>query len=78
MVEQRIHSDRNSFNQKNLFLATKRLLKQDHEVPFPPFKDKLTFANQMGSFVVEKIKTIYSELDGLPSSLPVISNNNAK
>ena len=69
---------RNSFNQKNLFLATKRLLKQDHEVPFPPFKDKLTFANQMGSFFVEKIKTIHSKLDGLSSSLPVISNNNAK
>ena len=30
----------------------KRVLKQDHEVPFPLFKDKLTFANQMGSFVV--------------------------
>ena len=64
--------DRNSFNQKNLFLATKRLLKQDHEVPFPPFKDKLTFANQMGSFFVEKIKSIHSKLDGLSSSLPVI------
>ena len=47
--------DRNSFNQKNLFQATKRVLKQNLEVPFPPFKDKLTFANQMGSFFVEKI-----------------------
>ena len=33
-----------------LFLATKRLLKRDHGVPFPWFKDKLTFANQEGSF----------------------------
>lgn len=60
------------------FLATEMLLKQDHEVSFPSFKDKLTFANQMGSFFVEKIKTIHSKLDGLSSSLPVISNNNAK
>ena len=53
-------------------------MKQDHEVTFPPFKDKLTFANQMGSFFIEKIKTIHSKFDGLSSSLPVISNINAK
>ena len=71
--------DKKSSNQKNLFLATKRPLKQDHEVPFPPsFKDKLIFANQMGSFFVEKIKTVYLKLDGLLSTLPVISNNNAE
>ena len=46
----------------------KRLLKQDHEVPFPLFKDKLTFANQMGSFVVEKNKTIHLKLGGLSST----------
>ena len=67
--------NRNSSNQKDLFLATKRLLKQDHEVPFPPFKDKLTFANQMGSFFVEKIKTIHLKLDGVSSTLPDISSN---
>ena len=70
--------DRNSLNQKNLFLATKRLLKEYHEVPFPPFKDKMTLANQMRSFFTEKIKAIHSKLDGLSSSLPVISNNNDK
>lgn len=46
----------------------KRLLKQDQEVPFPLFKDKLTFANQMGSFVVEKNKTIHLKLGGLSST----------
>ena len=46
----------------------KRLLKQDHEGPFPLFKDKLTFANQMGSFVVEKNKTIHLKLGGLSST----------
>ena len=70
--------DRNRFNQKNLFSGCKRLLKQVNEVPFPPFKDKLSFANQMGSLFAEKIKTIHLKLDGLSSSLPVISNNNAK
>ena len=67
--------NRNSSNQKDLFLATKRLLKQYHEVPFPAFKDKLTFANQMGSFFVEKIKMIHLKLDGVSSTLPDISSN---
>ena len=31
----------NSSNQRNLFSATKRLLNQGHEVPFPPTSDKL-------------------------------------
>lgn len=32
----------------------------------------------MGSFFVEKIKTIHLKLDGLSSTLPVISNNNVQ
>ena len=44
----------NSSNQRKLFRATKRLLRQSNDVPFPPFNDKLTFANNMGSFFVKK------------------------
>ena len=40
----------NSSNQRNLLLATKRLLHQGHEVPFSPASDKLVLANEMGSF----------------------------
>ena len=47
----------NSSNQRNLFSATKRLLNQGHEVPFPLTSDKLVLANEMGSSFVEKINT---------------------
>ena len=59
----------NNSNQRNLFLATKRLLNQDHEVPFPPTSDKLVLANEMGSFFVEKIDAIHVKLDGLADCL---------
>ena len=37
-------------------------MKQNHEVTFPTFKDKRTFAHQLGSFFIEKIKTIHAKL----------------
>jgi len=55
----------NSSNQRNLFSATRRLLNQSHEVPFPTTSDKLVLANEMGSFFVEKIDTIHAKLDRL-------------
>ena len=53
----------NSSDQRKLFRATKRLLRQSNDVPFPPFNDKLTFANNMGSFFVKKITNIHDKLD---------------
>ena len=55
----------NNSNPRNLFSATKRLLNQGHEVPFPPTNDKLVLANEMGSFFVEKIDAIHVKLDRL-------------
>ena len=59
----------NNSNQGNLFSATKRLLNQGHEVPFPPTSDKLVLANEMGSFFVEKIDAIHVKLDRLADCL---------
>ena len=59
----------NNSNQRNLFSATKRLLNQGHEVPFPPTSDKLVLANEMGSFFVEKIDAIHVKLDRLADCL---------
>ena len=59
----------NSSNQRKLFSATKKLLNQGHDVPFPPTSDKLVLANEMGSFFVEKIDVIHAKLDRLADCL---------
>ena len=59
----------NNSNQRNLFSATKRLLNQGHEVPFPPTSVKLVLANEMGSFFAEKIDAIRVKLDKLADCL---------
>ena len=46
----------NNSNQRNLFSATKRLLNQGHEVPFPPTSDKLVLA----PFVTQKSSALSS------------------
>ena len=61
--------EKNSSNQKDLFMATNKLLKQDHDVLLPPFDNNVMLANQMGSFFLEKIKTIHTKLDKLTSTL---------
>ena len=45
------------------------LLNHTHEVPYPPFKDKLDFANEMGSYFIEKIDNIQAKLDNMASGL---------
>ena len=42
--------DKNSSDLRKLFAATKTLLNHAHEVPYLPFKDKLTIANEMVSY----------------------------
>ena len=45
--------DKNSSNPKDLFMATKKLLKHHHGVPFPPSENKLTLADEMGTFFID-------------------------
>ena len=59
----------NRFDQRKLFAATKTLLNHTHEVPYLPVKDKLTFANEMGSYFIEKIDNIQATLDNMASGL---------
>ena len=71
----------NCSDQRKLFAATKTLLNHTHEVPYPPFKDKLTFANEMGSYFIEKIGNIQAKLDNMASglsSLPQSSNSSSR
>ena len=56
----------NSSNQRRLFAASKELLNLENKnAVFPPFDDKLEFANQMGTFFVQKIANIHTKLDGM-------------
>ena len=43
-----------SGDQRKLFAATKKLLNQTADTPFPPHDDTLALANDMGSFYIEK------------------------
>ena len=38
--------------------ATKKLLNHINEIPCSPFNNKLTFANEMGMYFIEKINNI--------------------
>ena len=43
-----------SRDQRKLFAATKKLLNQTADTPFPPHGDKLALANEMGSFFITR------------------------
>ena len=43
-----------SGDQRKLFAATKKLLNQTADTPFPPHEDKLALANEMGSFFITR------------------------
>ena len=65
-----------SFIGENSSDQRKTLLNHTHEVHYPPFKDKLTFANEMGSYFIEKIDYIQAKLescklDPMPTPLAV-------
>ena len=70
--------EKNSSNPKDLFTATKKLLKHNHDVPFPPSDNKLTLANEMGAFFVDKIRTIHAKLDKLTSALSEVSSDDTE
>ena len=64
--------EKNSTDQRKLFIAAKTLLYQgDQRSVFPPCVDKLRFANQMGQYFVEKIRNNHSKLDNLAFTLPI-------
>ena len=62
-------NSQNSYDQKRLFSATKKLLNHTDEVTHPPFDDKLKFANEMGSYLKEKIVNIQVQPDNMASGL---------
>ena len=70
--------EKNSSNPKDLFTATKKLLKHNHDVPFPPSDNKLTLANEMGAFFVDEIRTIHAKLDKLTSALSEVSSEDTE
>ena len=55
--------EENSGDQGKLFRATKRLLRQDSGVQFPPHDDEYLLANAMGNFFVKKVSDIRLDLD---------------
>ena len=61
----------NSSDQRKLFKASKKLLGHSVDVLYPPFKDKLSLANDMGSCFVKKISNIHAKLDDLEVSTSV-------
>ena len=61
-------------NAKNLIAVHRTSLKsleicRTHEILYPPFKDKLTFADEMGSYFIEKIDNSPAKLDDMASGL---------
>ena len=74
----RKYIDKNSSNPKDLFTATKKLLKHDHDVPFSSSDNELTLANEMGTYFIDKIRTIHAKLDKLTSVLLEVSSDDTE
>ncbi|PFX17382.1 hypothetical protein AWC38_SpisGene18295 [Stylophora pistillata] len=67
----------NSRSQRHLFLAEKKLLNQgDNRAVYPPVDDNINLANQLGTFFIQKIETIGSNLD-MVQGLPALSDDYA-
>ena len=65
----------NSSSQRHLFLAAKKLLNQgDNRAVYPPVDDNIKLANQLGTFFIQKIETIGSNLDNMVQGLPTLPN----
>ena len=68
----------NSSDHKKLFSSTKKLRNHTDEILYPPYNDKLKFANEKGSYFIEKTVNIQVELDNMDSGLsarPSFGNN---
>ena len=68
----------NSNSQRHLFLAAKKLLNQgDNRAVYPPVDDNSNLANQLGTFFIQKIETIGSNLDNMAQGLPALLDDYA-
>ena len=66
-----------SGDQRKLFAATKKLLNQSAQPPFPPHSDNLALANDMGSFFVKKILDLRVNLDATENSRSNINHHSS-
>ena len=61
----------NSSSHNHLFSAAKKLLNQgDNRAVYPPVDDNTKLANQLGTFFIQKIETISTNLDNMVQGLP--------
>ena len=68
----------NSCSQRHLFSAAKKLLSQgDNRAVYPPVDDNIKLANQLGTFFIQKIETIGSNLDNMAQGLPAFPDDHA-
>ena len=58
----------NGNDQGKLFRASKKLLKQSTEIPFPLYADDGDLANDLGKYFMTKIINIRSDLSGINDS----------
>ena len=59
----------NRSNQRDLFNATRKLLRQENAVLLPLFKDRLQLVNEIGEFFIKKISNIHFKLDKMTEEL---------
>ena len=68
----------NSSSQRHLFLAAKKLLNQgNNRAVYPLVDDKIKLANQLGTFFIQKIEIIGSNLDNMAQGLPTLPDDHA-
>ena len=64
----------NSSSQRHLFSTAKKLFNHgDNRAVYPPVDDNIKLANQLGTFFIQKIETIGSNLDNMAQGLPALS-----
>ena len=62
---------------RQLFAATKKLLNQTADTPFPPHGDKLALANDMGSFFIKKISDLRVSLDATENLCSTVNRHSS-
>ena len=66
----------NSSSQRHLFSAAKKLLSQgDNRAVYLPVDDNIKLVNQLGTFFIQKIEAIGSNLDNMAQGLPVLPDD---
>ena len=66
-----------SADQRKPFAATKKLLNQTADTPFPPHGDKLALANDMGSFFIKKISDLRVSLDATENLCSAVNSHSS-